>query len=125
MVDELIPGDLRTFLLRYIDSIVQLEALLLLRANARDDWNVAKIAARLYTNETEVKAALDRLCEELFLTSEEGVYRYSCNDAAVRDLVECLADVYRKHLIPVTNIIHSKPRRIREFADAFKLRKDR
>jgi hypothetical protein len=40
-------------------------------------------------------------------------------------MIARLADVYARHLIPVTNLIHSKPRRIREFADAFKLRKDR
>ena len=40
-------------------------------------------------------------------------------------LVARLSEVYRRHLIPITNLIHSKPRRIREFAEAFKLRKDR
>jgi hypothetical protein len=34
MTDDPIPDDVKTFLLRYIDSIAQLEALLLLRANA-------------------------------------------------------------------------------------------
>ena len=42
------------------------------------------------------------------------------------DLVGRLARFYGTHLIPVTNLIHGKPvSRIREFADAFKLRKDR
>jgi hypothetical protein len=40
-------------------------------------------------------------------------------------MVDRLADAYAKHLIPVTNMIHAKPRRIREFADAFRFRKDR
>jgi hypothetical protein len=40
-------------------------------------------------------------------------------------MVERLAGSYANHLIQVTNLIHGKPRRLREFADAFKLRKDR
>jgi hypothetical protein len=39
-------------------------------------------------------------------------------------IVERLAVLYARYLIPVTNIIHSSPRTIRAFADAFKLRKD-
>jgi hypothetical protein len=35
-----------------------------------------------------------------------------------------VAALYAANLIPVTNLIHAKPSRIREFADAFKLRKD-
>jgi hypothetical protein len=40
-------------------------------------------------------------------------------------MVDRLADAYARHLIPVTNLIHGKPRRLREFSDAFKIRKDR
>ena len=39
-------------------------------------------------------------------------------------MVELLAEHYKRHLIPITNLIHAKPRRIRQFADAFKLKKD-
>jgi hypothetical protein len=40
-------------------------------------------------------------------------------------MVDRLAELYSKYLIPVTHLIHSKPQtRVREFADAFKLRKE-
>ncbi len=52
-------------------------------------------------------------------------YRFDTSDPERFQLVARLSEVYRRHLIPITNLIHSKPRRIREFADAFKLRKDR
>jgi hypothetical protein len=39
--------------------------------------------------------------------------------------VNQVAACYAKYLIPVTNLIHTKPRtRVQEFADAFKLRKE-
>ena len=40
-------------------------------------------------------------------------------------MVDRTAETYRRQLIAVTNMIHAKPRRIRQFADAFKFKKDR
>jgi hypothetical protein len=123
MVDDVIPDDVRDFILRHIDSVAQLEALLLLRANSNENWDTARAAARLYTSEEQIKAVLAQLCEDGLLSHKDDVYRYESSPAA-KTTVDRLADVYRRHLIPVTNVIHTKPRRIREFANAFKFRKD-
>jgi hypothetical protein len=48
MTNDPIPGDVKAFLLRHIDSIAQLEALLLLRANAELTWSADTLAKRLY-----------------------------------------------------------------------------
>jgi hypothetical protein len=55
----------------------------------------------------------------------EGVYRYDGATPKQRSLVDRLAALYSRHLISVTKLIHAKPRRIRQFADAFRLRKER
>ena len=125
MADDLIPGDLRDFILRHIDSIAQLEALLLLRAHAGEDWDAKLTAARLYAREPEVAEALARLCADGFLCCNASNYRYAPQSGEQQAMVERLAAAYARHLIPVTNMIHAKPRRIREFADAFRFRKDR
>jgi len=125
MADDHIPGELREFILRYIDSIVQLEALLLLRAHRDMDWDAKQTGARLYASEPEIAEVLARLCADGFLTCEENFYRYRPQSPEQLAMVDQLAAVYARHLIPVTNMIHGKPRRIREFADAFKFRKDR
>jgi hypothetical protein len=124
-VDALIPEDLEDFILRYIDSIAQLEALLLLRRNPKETWTVERAAKRLYIDETEAKAVLDRLCADDLLTCDEGLYRYFGQSDEQRQMIDRLADVYSHHLIPVTNLIHTKAPRLREFADAFKIRKER
>jgi hypothetical protein len=124
MPDELIPEDLKDFILRHIDSIAQVEALLLLRRNPNEDWDVAKTAKRLYTSEREAAEVLSRLCAD-GLIRDDGNYRYGCASTEQDRMIDRLSEVYTRHLIPVTNMIHSKPRRLREFADAFKLRKDR
>ena len=125
MPDDLMPEDLRDFILGHIDSIVQLEALLLLRRNPNEDWDAAKTAKRLYASEQEVADVLARLCADGLLICSYGIYRYGCASVELERMVDRLAEVYAHHLIPVTNMIHTKPSRIREFADAFKLRKDR
>jgi precorrin isomerase len=124
MADDIVPDDVRDFIQRHIDSVAQLEALLLLRANPDTQWSVAAAAKRLYAAETQIADVLARLCADGFLSYKDDTYRYNCG-LAERERVDRLAAVYARHLIPITNMIHAKPRRIREFADAFKFRKER
>ncbi|HVO03329.1 MAG TPA: hypothetical protein VMT54_14080 [Candidatus Cybelea sp.] len=124
MPDDPIPREIRDFIARYIDSVAQLEALLLLRDNPGDIWDRRRVAERLYTSEDETALFLARLCDDGLLSAADGVYRYDAHSPELAALVDRLAERYKRHLIPITNLIHAKPRRIREFADAFKLKKD-
>lgn len=68
---------------------------------------------------------MTRLAADGFLMATgNGCYRYGCRSQELKEMVDLLAEHYARHLIPVTNLIHSKSRRIRAFADAFKLRKE-
>ena len=125
MPEEIIPEKVRDFILQHIDSITQLEALLLLRANPDERWTLGSTTKRLYTSERDVELVLSRLTTDGLLRNSEGVYRYDPSSPEMRALIEQLADIYARHLIPVTNLIHAKERRIREFADAFRFRRDR
>jgi hypothetical protein len=128
MAEYPIPNDVRQFILKSIDSIAQLEALLLLRGNPQDEWGAQKVAKRLYISEQEATSLLARLnAEGLIALSNDKLplcrYQPDSDDLAL--VVDRMAETYSKHLVPVTNLVHSKPRtRVREFADAFNLRKD-
>ena len=124
MVDDPIPKDIRHYIAQHVDSIAQLEALLLLRSKPHESWDLNKIARRLYVSEPEVSHALGLLTDARVVSFRDGAFVY---DPApdVRDMMERLAVTYTRHLIPVTNLIHSKPSRIHQFADAFKFRRDR
>lgn len=124
MADGLIPEDLRDFISRHIDSIAQLEALLLLRASAGETWSVERTMARLYAAEGEVTRVLERLHADGFIIRDGNAYRYQCKDSETAALVDRLAAIYASHLIPVTNMIHDKLRHVRAFAQAFRFRKD-
>jgi hypothetical protein len=128
MADDVIPDEIKQFILNNIDSIAQLEALLLLRKDPQLDWTIDAVAKGLYISEQETSILLRRLCAGGFLitTAEKpAAYRYHTNSNELGQMVDRLAELYSKYLIPVTNLIHSKPQtRVREFADAFKLRKE-
>ena len=126
MADDLLPDDVRDFIMAHIDTVAQLEAMMLLRSQPSDAWDTVTVARRLYISEPEVSHALGRLIDIAIVKPANGTFLY---DPApdLRPLVERVAATYTRHLIPVTNLIHSKPRpsRIHEFADAFKFRRDR
>jgi hypothetical protein len=127
-VPERIPDDARAFLLQRIDSIAQLEALLLLRTNPALTWDAEALAKRLYISVQETAAILHHLQVNGFLVAAKdasGVYQYQPASPDLAHMVDRIAELYAKYLIPVTQLIHTKPlTRVQEFADAFKLKKD-
>jgi hypothetical protein len=125
MADELIPVDVRDFILAYIESVAQLEALLLLLHKPAEKWTASGVATQLYIDEEQAKGVLERLCDSGLGDCSDGAFWFNEGPPGQRDIVERMADVYSRHLIPVTNLIHSRPSGIRAFAAAFKFRKDR
>ncbi len=128
MTEDPIPDDIKKFVVENIDSVAQLEALLLLRNNPDEQWSIQTIAKRLYISEQETIPLLARLgAAGLILSTYDKppIYIYRPGSLDQIRLVDRLAETYSRHLVPITNLIHSKPRtRIQEFADAFKLRKE-
>ena len=113
-----IPGELRAFISRHLDSVAQLEALLLFRAHAETIWTPENLAARLYISAEQAIPLLASMREDRLIEAvDQGT-------AEQRQVIDRLADYYASHLVAVTNLIHAKPRRIREFAKAFRLKKD-
>ena len=125
-MEQIIPSDIQQFILDRIDSIAQLEALLLLRESPDTWWDEDRIAERLYITVESCRPVTAGLhAAGLFLReeTEKGPrYRYRPQTGDLREMVDRLAYYYSKHLVPVSNLVHSKPRsRIQEFSRAFKL----
>ncbi|MES2354989.1 MAG: hypothetical protein V4568_11435 [Pseudomonadota bacterium] len=126
MISELIPEDIRKFIFLRIDSIAHMEALLLLRLDPTECWDSASVASRLYISDKEAATLLMCLHADGFLVETGSRFQYRCCSIELEQMVDRVADAYTRHLILITNLIHSKSlTKIREFADAFKLRKDR
>lgn len=123
-----IPDDIRRFILTCIPSVPYLEAMLLLRNEAASAWNGKALAQRLYVGEKAAHALLAELHEAGILQSGEpdsAIYRYNPTSDELRQMIDQLADTYSRHLVEVTNLIHSKTgKKAQQFANAFKWRKE-
>ncbi|MCU1287958.1 MAG: hypothetical protein JWN60_187 [Acidobacteria bacterium] len=129
MAVELVPDDVRQFIIDKIDSVAELEGLLLLSRNPETNWTLEALAQRLYTSQQQTEDVLSHLYSLGFVAIEDGrtpVYRYHTSSPAMAQIVDRVAETYSKYLVPVTNLIHSKPQtKVQQFADAFNLRKRR
>jgi hypothetical protein len=127
MADHLIPGDVRQFIIDKIDSVAELEGLLLLSRNPEAEWNREALAQRLYASPQQAEDVLAHLYSLGFLAVKVGespAYRYQPRSPDLAEMVDRVAESYSKYLVPVTNLIHTKPQtRVQQFADAFKFRK--
>jgi hypothetical protein len=126
--EPIVPLEVQQFVLERIGSIAQLEALLLMR-NAPDTWwPSSAMAERLYVSERVCRFELEALkMQGLVLSKQDDVgwwFRYSPSTGELREFVDRLVYYYAKHLVPISNLIHSKPRtRVHEIAEAFSLKK--
>jgi len=128
MGNDFIPGDVEEFIRKNIDSVAQLEALLLIRSDPEAEWSAGMLAKRLYTSEVQAIESVEALYSDGLLIRRAGppvLYQYQPGSSELRELVDRVAEAYAKHLVPITNLIHSKPKtRVQEFADAFRWRKE-
>lgn len=125
-MDSIIPADIRQFVLDRIDSIGELEALLLLRNSPDTFWEDAAVAQRLYLGTEQGRSILTRLeTAELLISQDEGPHRrwrYRPKSGDLREMVDRLSYYYTKHLVPMSNLVHEKVKiRIQEFSRAFEL----
>lgn len=123
MAADEIPEAARRLIAERIDSIPELEAVLLLREYRTREWTAAEAGARLYVSRTVAAHILSVLEARGFFSCTGQAYRYAPS-ADVESAVDALATAYSNHLVSVTHLVHAKPSAsVREFADAFRLRK--
>lgn len=123
MVSDPISDDVRRFVLTSIASVPHLEALLLLRSNARA-WPVSQVAERLYISEKAAERLLGDLCNAAMATVDGDRYTFHPESDSMRETIDRVARAYAQNLVAMTNLIHSGvERKAHQFADAFNLRK--
>lgn len=123
MSNQELPHDVKELVRRYIHSVAQLEALLFFHERPGERWDAESLAKRLYAGKAEMADALRSLRRDGFLDGGPALYEFAPR-SELRAAVEALRKAYSRHLIPITYIIHTKPRRIQAFSDAFRIRKD-
>lgn len=120
-----VPDRVRRLIIEAIDSVTELEAVLLLRAHADRCWTPDEAGARLYVSALVAAHVLTVLTTRGFFAREGECYRYRPASAELEQVTAELASSYASNLIGVTHLIHAKPAAsILQFAEAFRLRKD-
>jgi hypothetical protein len=120
-----IPDGVRRFLLGAIPSVPHLEALLLLRGAPNQSWSADALAARLYVDAAAAATLLADLSQRGLAAPSDAGMQYGPRDATLAAVVDALAGVYARHVVEVTELIHSSSdQKARRFADAFRLRKE-
>jgi hypothetical protein len=116
------------FVLDKIDSVPHLEALLLLWKTRPRGWTREDLATRLYIQPDEASRLLgDLLRDELVAITPDAPdqYGYQSRGSETDGLLEDLDATYRRELVRVSTMIHSKaPPAVREFARAFRFTKE-
>ena len=117
------------FVEQQIDSVPELEALLLLWQNRPTAWSVADIAKRLYITPDQAQVLLGDLSRKGLLAplaEQTDLYRYEPRSAELDELMACTEAVYRRQVVRISTLIHSKPSSaVRDFARAFRFTKEK
>lgn len=114
------------FILDRVESVPHLEALLLVWRARPQAWSVEAVAKRLRVKPEVAKAILGDWERDSLLIRIPGEEKYLCQpDTETEQLLEAVNDSYRREMIRISNMIHSKASTaIREFARAFRLKKE-
>lgn len=122
--NDLQRQELDRFILDEIDSVPHLEALLLLWNNRPKHWAVEEMAKALYISNEATNSILQDLRQRGFARSDDDCYSYDPGNSR-EYLIQKLDRTYRREIIRISNMIHSKASpSVREFARAFKFKKD-
>jgi len=126
VASDAISTQVREFLRQYIQSVEQLEILLLLAGTPNREWTLGAVYEVIRSSERSVATRLDEFTEKGFLACTPGppaTYRYTPKNEMLRSGVTETAKVYQERRVRVVEAIFSPDLDpIQGFADAFKFR---
>ena len=105
-----LPQPARSFIARHVDSVLDLDILLAVRA-ADGPRAGAELARDLRLNEAASAAALEKFAAAGLVERSESGYAYRPGSPAVAAAVDALADAYARRRVSVIRFIHRRPGR--------------
>ena len=128
MSQEDLSAEARKFLADHIESVLELEALLLLAADANRIWTATDVARELRVDPGWAGPQLSRLCGRGVLACDSDPqphYRFAPSSPKMEQAVRDLASAYATRRVTVISLIFAKPTdKLKSFADAFRLRRE-
>jgi hypothetical protein len=128
MSEKVFSEELEKFIAAEINSLEQLEILLLLSGNPHKWWSAKSVYEVVKSSIQSVQDRLEEMVARGILRKEtdtEVRFQFGPRDEAVWRITTELRDAYKERSVKVVQAIYSKPPDpVQEFARAFRLRKD-
>ena len=117
------------FIASEINSLEQLEILLLLSGTPKQWWTVRSVYEIIKSSLQSVQDRLNEMTESGILVKEGDIdarYQFGLTEGSNLDSINELREAYKQRPVKVVQAIYSKPPdAVKEFAKAFRLRKDK
>lgn len=124
MSEEGVPATVLQFVNRHIESLEELEILLLLHTEPSKAWTVAEIFQKIQSTQMSVQHRLLQFEASGLIEAKGDGYRFKGNHEPIASVVAALAENYKDRRIRIIEAIYgAKCDPAQTFADAFKLRK--
>lgn len=123
MTKQCLSEDLKRLIREKIQTVLRLEVLLLLHRRQPEAFTVIEIADELgFEKETTAHELAALEASGLVAQSKTNRYRYHPLNAALRSMVEHLANGYSRQRVPILSVmLTDHPDRARLFAEAFRI----
>lgn len=123
-MDAELPEEILRFL-DQIESLEHLEILLLMRTEGARALEPVAVSLAVGIPESKVERRLEELRSRGLLAKEGRSYRYAPGKPEDAEVISRLADAYRERRLTVIHAVSERAlRRLRQFADAFRVRRD-
>jgi hypothetical protein len=114
-----VPTRVRTLIAEKIESVEQLEVLLLLRDAPDRHWTAEEVARALVSRIESVGGWLEQLARDRLIVGRSAVYRFAPATAEDEAAIDDLAQSYAKYRVAVIALIFSTPSdSVRAFSEA-------
>ena len=124
------PGaDVYEYILEKIDSVPHLEAVILLWNSRPVGWTAEELASRLYVPTERSNEILQDLVRQQLVqqsTASPPRFSYLPRNEEQNEWMFRVDTAYRREIVRISTMLHSKASpSVREFARAFRFKKDR
>ena len=124
-----LPVPVKHFIDVNLESLAQLEALLLLHKTPQQAWTPVELGKALYIPSESAAALLADLTRRGLATPaglNDAGYRFQSTDAETAQAISDLAALYQERRVAIISQIYSKPlSKVQTFADAFRFTKEK
>jgi hypothetical protein len=118
-----ISVELKNFIRRHIHSITLLDVLFFLKHRDQKAWTPQEVSVEMRSNPAYARSQMEELVAMGLVQCEGSAYRY--HQSEMSQIADKLEILYNSRRSTVMNYIYSQPiDNIRDFANAFKIKKD-